>query len=292
MPGNRRVPISSERGGMTTSAKPVRGLTSRVDSGRSYWARSASTWLPTSGGITCGDRCGSSRFPNSTMIASVPTSSGSPARPNSKNVNGRAPASAAASLTMMLTGVPVRASKEPACAEKASGISIWLGGIPTRTAATTTIGMSAATAPLTLINAVSPATNRQMSNSSRTRDVPPRLTTCWPAHAVTPVESSASETTKRLAMKMTVGSPNPASAWGRLSSPVAHSETATPRATIPIGTRLDMNATTASARMVSTIATGVTQALYATRFDPEGYCGNGAAHRLLSSSRPRRAHAA
>ena len=146
------------------------------------------------------------------MIAMVPTSSGSPTRPNSKKVNGRAPASAAASLTMMFTGVPVRASIEPAWAENASGISIWLGASPTRIATTTTTGTSAATAPFTLIRAVRAATSRQTTTSSGVRFSPPRLITCWPAHAVTPVESSDSETMNRVAMKITVGSPKPASA--------------------------------------------------------------------------------
>ncbi len=62
-------------------------------------------------------------------------------------------------------------------------------------------------------------------------------------------------------MKITVGSPNPASAWLRLSTPVAHSASATPSATIPSGTRLDMKATTARAKIDITIATGSTAAL-------------------------------
>ena len=95
-------------------------------------------------------------------MSSVPASKGSPTRPNSKNANGLAPASTAASLTMMFTGVPVRASSEPAWAENANGMSIWDGGAPTRVATTTTTRMSAATAPLTLISAVRSATRRQM----------------------------------------------------------------------------------------------------------------------------------
>ncbi len=160
---------------------------------------------------------------------------------------------------MMFTGVPVSASMEPACAEKASGISSWLGARPTRTATTTTTGIRAATAPLTLIRAVRTATSRQITTSSGVRFSPPRLITCCPAQAVTPVESRDSETTKRAAMNSTTGSPKPARAWLRVSRPVAHRERATPSATIPIGTRLDMKATTASARMVKTIATGPTR---------------------------------
>ena len=88
------------------------------------------------------------------------------------------------------------------------------------------------------------------------RFVPARPMTCWPAHAVTPVESSDSLTTKRVAMKITVGSPNPASACPRSRMPVSQSATATPIATMPSGTRFDMNATMASARMTSVVATG------------------------------------
>ena len=61
---------------------------------------------------------------------------------------------------MMFTGVPVSASIDPACAENASGISICDGDRAARVATTTTTGMSAATAPLTLISAVSPATEQ------------------------------------------------------------------------------------------------------------------------------------
>ena len=112
------------------------------------------------------------------MMAMVPTSSGMPTSVNSKKPNGRPPASTAASDTMMFTGVPVSASIEPACAENASGMSICDGGAPTRTATTTTTGISAATAPLTLMSAVSTATSRQMVTSRPARLVPPRLTAC------------------------------------------------------------------------------------------------------------------
>ena len=200
------------------------------------------------------------------MMTSAPTSSGTPASANSKYPNWRAPASAAASLTMMFTGVPVSASIDPACAEKASGISICDGDRAARVATTTTTGMSAATAPLTLISAVSTATNRHTTVSSRPRSVPPRAISCCPAHAVTPVESSASPTTKSVAMKMTVGSPKPASAWPRSRMPVSHNETETPIATIPNGIRFDMKATTASARMTNVVATGLMRAT----LDPGG----------------------
>ena len=96
--------------------------------------------------------------------------------------------------------------------------------------------------------------------SSRPRSVPPRAMSCCPAQAVTPVESSASPTTNSVAMKMTVGSPKPASAWFRSRMPVSHNETDTPIATIPNGIRFDMKATTASARMTNVVATGLMRA--------------------------------
>jgi hypothetical protein len=46
---------------------------------------------------------------------------------------------------------------------------------------------------------------------------------------------------------MTAGSPKPASAWSRSSTPVAHSASATPRATIATGSRSHTNTTTAAA---------------------------------------------
>ena len=74
------------------------------------------------------------------------------ARANLKYPKVRAPASAAASLTMMFTGVPVNASMEPACAENASGMSICDGASVARAATTTATGISAATAPSTVIS--------------------------------------------------------------------------------------------------------------------------------------------
>ena len=127
MPVNRWVPISPERGGITTSVNPRLPPTSCVSSGSAYWARSTSIWAPMSAGMLLGVRSGSSPGPSSTMMTTVPITIGRPASANSKNPNGRPPAAAAAWLTMMLTGVPVNASIEPAWAAKASGISSRLG---------------------------------------------------------------------------------------------------------------------------------------------------------------------
>lgn len=109
--------------------------------------------------------------------------------------------------------------------------------------------MRAATAPLTLMKAVTTATRRETTTSTGTRRVPARRVTWLPAQAVTPVASSASLTTKSEAMKRTTGSPKPASACCRSSTPVAHRLTATPTATTLSGTRPDTKATMAARRM-------------------------------------------
>ena len=69
-----------------------------------------------------------------------------------------------------------------------------------------------------------------------------------PAHAVTPVASSASLTTNSDAMKITAGSPKPASAWSRSSTPVAQSVSAAPIATISTGRRSQTNSATTAPR--------------------------------------------
>lgn len=62
---------------------------------------------------------------------------------------------------------PVSSSKEPALAAKASGMSSRDGGMLVRTATRTTAGISAATAPLMLISAVSAATSSMVYTSNR-----------------------------------------------------------------------------------------------------------------------------
>ena len=139
------------------------------------------------------------------MKAIVTITSGTPTSANSKYPKARPPFSAANSETMMLTGVPVSSSSDPADAANASGMSSCEVLIPARAATTTTSGSSAATAPLMLMSAVVAATSTQMTTSSGIRLVPARAMTFCPAHAVTPVASSDSLTTKSDAMKMTVG---------------------------------------------------------------------------------------
>ena len=59
-------------------------------------------------------------------------------------------------------------------------------------------------------------------------------------------------------MKITVGSPKPASDSCSVSTPVAHSKTETPTATIAMGILPVMNATTAMPRINSVVSIGVT----------------------------------
>ncbi len=145
---------------------------------------------------------------------------GPPRSPNSKKPNGPPADFAATSDTRTLTGVPVRASMEPACDEKTNGIRSWEGGRPRRTAITTTTGRSAATAPLGVMTAVRSAEVRPISTSSRPRLSPAWAITSWPAHAVTPVVSRPALTTKSAAMKTTTESPRPPRACRRSSTPV------------------------------------------------------------------------
>ena len=127
-----------------------------------------------------------------------------PTSANSKNPKDSTPAFFAEAFTITLTGVPVRVSIDPACAPNASGSSSCEVGRPRRIASMTTIGISAATEPLTLISAVSAATSSIISTTSRVLLSPAASIRRWPAQTVTPVASRAALTTNSVAMKMTV----------------------------------------------------------------------------------------
>ncbi len=199
-------------------------------------------------------RSGSSRCPNSTTIRIVPITKGMPATANEKNPNGGSPASVAASDTSTFTGVPVSASSDPECAANTSGISSCDGARPSRIAITTTTGSSAATAPLTLISAVSTATSVIMRTISRTRLCPAWAINPCPAHAVTPVASRPALTTNSDAMKMTAGSPSPPSDSRRSSTPVKYNASAVNRATSTTGMRSHTNRTTIPTTIAKVIA--------------------------------------
>ena len=138
-----------------------------------------------------------------------PMSRGMPTSANSKNPNGRA----------AVVGRELRDDDVHRCAgegeHRCGGRSErerdqqLRGARPSRASTTTTVA-SAATAPLTVIarSTRRPADHQEDAGTAAPR---PQDQRC-PAHAVTPVASSASQTTNRDAMNTTVGSPNPASA--------------------------------------------------------------------------------
>ncbi len=178
----------------------------------------------------------------------VPTTSGTPTSANSKYPKVPVPASYAASETSTFTGVPVRASWEPACAANAIGSRSCDVACRWRTAVTTTMGSRAATAPFTLMMAVRPAANSIVKTTSRRGLSPARAVRRWPAQAVTPVASRAVLTTKSVAMKTTVGSPKPSSVWLMSMTPAARSVSDAPSATISTGSRFQMKRTTVTPR--------------------------------------------
>ena len=131
---------------------------------------------------------------------------------------------------------------------KRAGIRALDGGVPERTATSTTIGINAATAPLTPISAVTRATISIITTISRRVLSPAMATILCPAHVVTPVESRPSETTNRQAMKITVGSPKPAKASSTEITPVAASVSGAETATTSTGTLFHTKRTTRPAR--------------------------------------------
>jgi hypothetical protein len=174
----------------------------------------------------------------------APSTSGIPTSANETNPNPSPPSSIIVSDASTLTGDPVSSSMDPAWAPNASGISSFEAGAAILTATTTTTGNSAATEPFGLMKAVSTATVAIISTTSRRTSPPERSASCWPAQVVTPETLSASLTTNNVAMKITVGSPNPASDRSRSSTPVAHSASDAAIATIATGTRFETNSTT------------------------------------------------
>ena len=155
--------------------------------------------------------------------------------------------------------MPVSASSEPAWAAKANGSSSCEVGLPSRIAATTTIGSSAATAPLIEISAVSSAHMIITAGTRRPPPRPARAISHWPAQVVTPVASSPSLTTNSAAMKITIGSPKPASVCCRSITPEANSASAAPTATNSTESRFQTNRTTTAPRTAKLIVASSTQ---------------------------------
>ena len=182
-------------------------------------------------------RSGSTRGASTAPSAIEPRRIGTPTQANSKYEKAPAPTESAASETMMLTGLPVSTSSEPALPANTIGMSIREAGWAVRRATTTTIGRRAATAPLRLMSAVSTAQRPITATSSRKELSPARATRRPPAHAVMPARSIPSLTTNSVAMNTTTGSPKPAVASSRVSRSVAQSTSTVPSATAPTGSR-------------------------------------------------------
>ncbi len=149
------------------------------------------------------------------------------------------PASTPAFETSTFTGVPVSASIEPACAEKDQRHQQLRGVRFRRTAMTTTTGSKRRHRAVDADQRGRAARPGSMvSNEQARRGFPRRpAMSSWPAQAVTPVTSKPALTTNSDAMKITAGSPRPASAWLSVSTPVAQSASATPIATMTTGNR-------------------------------------------------------
>ena len=185
-----RSPMSGERGGIITSASPMSGRGARRRRRRGVRVaraarRRARTGRPASrrgatgpAGIVFGRRSGQQpRAERRATTAIAPISSGTPASANSKNPNpvaGRAPRrSSTRSRSRACRSAPAstrRGRRTPAACSSCDGAR------PVRTAITTTTGSSAATAPLTLISAVSAGDqeHRQQHQPGATRRPPGR----------------------------------------------------------------------------------------------------------------------
>ena len=214
--------MSGERGGITTSARPD---VSRLEvSGRALGDRPSPYWLDERQGVPAEGRPGSSS-------ASAPAAAASPssdddrrpsrpaagcrrARTRRSRTAGRR-TSPRASETMHVDGRAGQRQHRPGVGPEAPAASAAATAADrAATAMTTTTGSSAATAPLTLIER---GQRRRTSSIVRTSEPGPARhrparRAAGPAQVVTPVASRPSLTTNSVAMKMTAGSPNPASA--------------------------------------------------------------------------------
>ena len=97
-----------------------------------------------------------------------------------------------------------------------------------------------------------------MTTTRRTRLSPASRSATPPTHVVTPAASSASLTTNSDAMKMIVGSPNPAKASPRSRTPVAHRATGTQRATTITGRRSHTKNATVAPSTIRVITAALT----------------------------------
>ena len=125
MPGNTVSPTSSERGGITTSATPdvARDQRLRVRVEPVLLDQRPRVVAEVGAGSRAALRCGSSRSPKSTTIAIVPGHQRHADERELEEAEAPDAGVARGSETITLTGVPVSASSEPACAPNASGSS-------------------------------------------------------------------------------------------------------------------------------------------------------------------------
>ena len=134
------------------------------------------------------------------------------------------------------------------------GIIRRLGGVPVLCAMRSATGMKMATTPVELITAPSTPTASISSTRRRVPLLPARSVSRSPIRCATPVRTSPSPITKRVAIRMTLGSVKPASDSPMLMTPVKGSRVSISRATASIRGRLAANITMAVASRARTTA--------------------------------------
>ena len=201
-------------------------------------------------------RSGSNRSPRSVTIAIVPTRSGTP------RMRTRRSRTACRVLERCVGDehVHVRARQGQLRAgmrPEAQGDQQLRRRRESRFAATTTTGRSAATAALTVTNAVRPRRRASSGRAAASAARPARSISCWPAHAVTPVDRGLAHDEQRRD-EDDDRSPNPARLCLEREDAGAHSASAAPRATTSTGSRPQTKRTTIAAMIAKVIAMSVT----------------------------------
>src|SRR6516225_1262173 len=135
-----------------------------------------------------------------------------------------------------------------------NGMSMRLLFKPVFLATFRTKGMNMATIAEELINAPMPPASVMMSTIKRVSLPPPNFITASPRRCTTPEFTSASPTIKIAAIRITTGSPKPASASCGVSTRVNMSANTTRMATMSTRGRPQANSTTAPASMPKTIS--------------------------------------
>jgi len=149
----------------------------------------------------------------------------------------------------MFDGVPVSVNSPPVLVAKARGMRKCDGTSPSRHTAETTAGSSVATVPVLLMKADRAAAPSMTTISSRRLLPAVARSITLPNQAVTPVRDSPSLTTNRAAMRMTVESLKPASAWGVVRMPARKSAIIDSKATKSARKRPWMNRAMVTIRM-------------------------------------------